>query len=556
MKKLLPDKCKFLIPLFFILAVFGLYFFNQGYYIGRNPYPSGDEPDYLVGAMKIKDYGGLSKIISYLTSGSFSESKKHPFYMLLLSFFADKSLDFFVYAKFFNFILGGLLLVASYFIMRRIFNSFAAVFYVLILALSELFLAETALVVPDNLMTLLILLGCYFYYLGFKSKSILQGKYWVLGSVFCGLAYLTKPNGIFLLASFIFSVIVILGKRTFKSKQFYLSLLAFLVIASPLLIRNYVLYKNPFYNNNVSLLWIENRQERRAPDFNQAPPTVFSYFAKKGVGNELKLYGENFVKMASNFSMLILFGEWQWRFSLSLLLLTVLSVILDKDKKRAKFLGVFFGFSYLFFAYNYKVSPHYRHIMPIMFIPVGFTSIIFGNIPFISLRSKKFLYNIALIMLAVIGLFLGYKKLYSEKRFSWKVFEGQIDVSEAHIQTKNWLVSNVKDLDTFVMGLDDNFMFSWYTDIKGKRVIQPYFDSFEKFSSFLINNEVHYVVLGGQTVNSFPEIYQNYFVKKSNSPDYLRRVVEPDRWVAVFSFPFGNEEHFKVLIYDVSLLWK
>jgi len=62
--------------------------------------------------------------------------------------------------------------------------------------------------------------------------------------------------------------------------------------------------------------------------------------------------------------------------------------------------------------------------------------------------------------------------------------------------------------------------------------------------------------LGGQTVNSFPEIYQNYFVKKSNSPDYLRRVVEPDRWVAVFSFPFGNEEHFKVLIYDVSLLWK
>ncbi|MFH1565747.1 MAG: glycosyltransferase family 39 protein [bacterium] len=558
MKKYLlkeANKYWFLAGIFFLLLVFVIYFFNQGYYIGRNPYPSGDEPDYLVGALNIKDYGGPSKIISYITSGSFTEVRKHPFYMFLLSFFAAKNLEFFVYAKFFNLILGGVLLAMSYFIIKRIFNPIAATFYVFILALNEMFLAETSLVVPDNLMVLLILMSCYFYYLGFKEKGGFQVKYWVLGSFFCGIAYLTKPNGIFLLLSFIFSVIFLLRKGLFKSKAFYLSIITFILVASPLLIRNFVLYKNPFYNNNVSLLWVENRQERRAPDFNQAPPTFFSYFAKKGVVNELKLYVENSVKMASNFSMLILFGEWRWRFSFSLLFLTILSMVLDKDKKRRLFFGVFFVFSYLFFAYNYKVSPHYRHIMPIIFIPVGFVSLLFGKIPFPK-RKRSLVPKLVLILLIVGGLFLGYRKLYIEERLTKKVFEGQVDINAAHIYTRNWLVSNIKDNEIYVMGLDDNFMFSWYTSIQGERIIQPYFSSFLEFSNFLSKNRVNYVVLGGQTVNSFPGIYADFFEKKKNSPDYLRRIADPDKWVVVFNFPFENEEHFKVLIYDVSFLWK
>ncbi|MFH1407836.1 MAG: glycosyltransferase family 39 protein [Patescibacteria group bacterium] len=556
MKKLSLNKYSFLIWAVFLLLIAVIYFFNQGYYIGRNPYPSGDEPDYLVGAMKIKEYGGPSKFISYLVSGSFLEARKHPLYMFLLSFFADKSLDFFVYSKFFNFILGGALLTMSYFIMKKMFNVFAAIFFVLILSLSELFLAETALVVPDNLMALLILLACYFYYLGFENVKNLRTKHWVLGSFFCGLAYLTKPNGIFLLVAFFLTALLLLRKRIFKSKSFFVAVSVFLLVTSPLLIRNFVLYKNPFYNNNVSLLWIENRQERRAPDFNQASPTILTYFAEKGVVNEIKLYAENSVKMASNFSMLILFGEWRWRFSFPLLFLAVFSMILDKKKKRALFFGVFFGISYLFFAYNYKVSPHYRHIMPIIFIPVGYVSLLFERAPFLSSRRKKLVYKIATIALVAGGLFFGYNKLYTEKRLSKEVFEGQVDISAVHIGTRNWLVSNMKDNKSYVMGLDDNFMFTWYTDIKGKRIIQPYFSSFEKFSKFLIQNKVNYVVLGGQTVNSFPEIYQDYFEKKKNSPDYLRRIATPEKWVMVFNFPFENEEHFKVLIYDVSVLWK
>jgi len=556
MKKLSLNKYSFLFSLVFILLVAVIYFFNQGYYIGRNPSPSGDEPDYLVGALKIKEYGGPAKILSYLISGSYTEARKHPFYMFLLSFFAIKDLAFFVYAKFFNLVIGGLLLVMSYFVMKRMFNSLAAVFFVFILALNEMFLSETSLIVPDNLMVLLVLLACYFYYLGFRSEEKLQIKYWILGSVFCGVTYLTKPNGIFLLAAFCITVLILLKRKIFKSRAFYLSIAAFLLMASPLLIRNFVLYKNPFYNNNVSLLWVENRQERRAPDFNQKPPTVFTYLAEKGVVNELKLYAENFVKIASNFSMLILFGKWQWRFSFSLLLLTALSILLDKNKKRSTFFGVFFLLSYIFFAYNYKVSPHFRHIMPIIFIPVGFISLLFERAPFLNGKQRFFVYRFSVVIIALFGLIFGYNKLYSEKRLTLRVFAGQVDVSEAHIRTRNWLVSNVADGESYVMGLDDNFMFTWYTDIKGKRTIQPYFGSFSEFSKFLAENKVRYLVLGGQTVNSFPEIYQDYFVKKKNSPDYLLRIASPEKWVIVFKFPFENEENFKVLIYDVSALWK
>ncbi len=555
----------FLIGLVILLLVLVVYFFNQGYYIGRNPFPSGDEPDYLVGAMKIDQYGGGSKFISYLVTGSYTESRKHPFYMFLLSFFESKGLEFFVYSKYFNFFTGAILLSLSFFALKRMFNYLASLYFVFILALNEQILSETSLVVPDNLMMLLVLLTCYFYYLGFEAKEKKRTYFWkkrtyfwVFGSIFSALTYLTKPNGIFLISSFCLASIILLKKSIFRSKSFYVAIITFLLIVSPLLVRNIKLYGNPFYNNNVSLLWIENRQVRRAPDFEQKPPSIKSYLSNKSVLEEVKLYGENFVKMASNLSMLVLYGNWRWRYSFPLFLLTILAILVDGKKNRKVFLGVFFAISYLFYAYNFRVSPHYRHLMPITFIPIGFISVFAKNFSDKFFRKYARVFYTALLGLVIgLGLYFSFNKLYYEERLTFRVFEGQVDIPEVHIAVRDWLTSNVNTGDIYVMGLDDNFTFMWYADIKGKRIIQPYFESFDEFSKFLIDNRVKYVVLGGQSVNSFPEIYENYFIRRKNTPDYIYKVNgDPVGWKQVYQHPYANERSFKALIYSVENLWR
>jgi len=540
----------------FLVLVSVVYFFNQGYFIGRNSFAKNDEPDYLEGALLIRDYGGPAKFISYLVSGTYAEARKHPLYMFMLSFFAKPDLSFFVEAKFFNFVLGGVLLVTSFFVMKGMFNTLAAVYFSLILSLNEFILTETSFVVPDNLMILLILLSAFFYYSGFKEESRKQLKYWVLGSVFCGLAYLTKPNGIFILGAFGLSSLVLYRKSILHLKNFYVALATFLLLVSPLLVRNVVLYRNPFYNNNATLLWIDNRQERRAPNFLENPPTFIEYFSHQSAVLELETFAVDSVKILSNFSMLVLFGEWRWRYSFLLILAALLAIALDKDKKRSIFLGIFFVFSYLFFSYNFKVSPHYRHVMPIIFIPVGFISLSvrrgLGRIR----NGGSLLYMCLVVSIALAGLALGFSKMYSEDRLNMHVFEGQVDLPAPYTITRQWLLDNVKPQDKFVIGLDDNYMFFWYTKTRGERIVQPYFLSMDDFQSYVKSGKVNYVVLGSQTVNSFPEIYGDYFQKMPGSGDYIKFIKTPLDWSLVLKYPYENNNNFRTLIYNVEGVWK
>jgi len=114
----------------------------------------------------------------------------------------------------------------------------------------------------------------------------------------------------------------------------------------------------------------------------------------------------------------------------------------------------------------------------------------------------------------------------------------------------------VKPQDKFVIGLDDNYMFFWYTKTRGERIVQPYFLSMDDFQSYVKSGKVNYVVLGSQTVNSFPEIYGDYFQKMPGSGDYIKFIKTPLDWSLVLKYPYENNNNFRTLIYNVEGVWK
>jgi len=97
---------------------------------------------------------------------------------------------------------------------------------------------------------------------------------------FAGLTYLTKGSGQLLLLCFLFSVVILYGRKILAKKKQILVFLAFyLAAASVLYIYNYKVYNAPLYNYNTShVAWFDSWEEHYAVN-RQSLPTM-SYYLK------------------------------------------------------------------------------------------------------------------------------------------------------------------------------------------------------------------------------------------------------------------------------------
>jgi len=103
----------------------------------------------------------------------------------------------------------------------------------------------------ESLLIALVLTSLYFFILAQEKKTLLY-----FSALFLGLAFLTKYTAIFVLPFYLVSIFV-KNKDWLKHKEFYLSLLLFLVVISPVLIYNVLLYKT-FGHFDLQLSYLFN----------------------------------------------------------------------------------------------------------------------------------------------------------------------------------------------------------------------------------------------------------------------------------------------------------
>ncbi len=203
-----------------------------------------------------------------------TDGNRHPLYPALISLFASRDLSYFTRAKLVSLAIGLVALLTVYLLGQRLYSSSVGLIAMFLLSINNEFRWASCSVLAEVLLVLLFLIAWYWAVQGFAES---QHRCFVWAGFCAGLAYLTKGTGLLLLFAFLASIVImaIVYKRIPAGRGTLSFLLTFVIVASILLVYNYRVYQNPFYNYNTThAMWLEEWEEYYSL---QSPPTALTY---------------------------------------------------------------------------------------------------------------------------------------------------------------------------------------------------------------------------------------------------------------------------------------
>jgi 4-amino-4-deoxy-L-arabinose transferase-like glycosyltransferase len=234
---------------------------------------------YLWDARQIHDRGGPPALVAMCFTGHYTRDFIMPLYVGLLSMLPCDSPQVFAWARLLTLVLGAAGITVAFIVAQRLFGSSAALLTAALMALNSAYLSYSTIVGCDILFVAFVLLAW------FAVARYLEGRSrfaWI--GLWVALAYLTKANGVFIAP-------VALGAAWFKergrilrSKQVWLGIAIFLLVASPILTRNILRFGSPFHNLNSRVLWVDSWNEMYGPDVQEHPPTLTRYLQRHTLG--------------------------------------------------------------------------------------------------------------------------------------------------------------------------------------------------------------------------------------------------------------------------------
>ncbi|HOO70724.1 MAG TPA: glycosyltransferase family 39 protein [Spirochaetota bacterium] len=225
----------------------GLYNLGQHLYIGET-----DTFPFIKYTLDLQATGSVAGFFASMFNGTFLPSNQHPLFPLLMSFFEPDGMNFFVNVKLLNFMLGYIFILLFFGVMYRETNPVAAFLGALLFIANDSFMLQATMVCCEPLLLVFVLFSFYFLI-----KGIDNNGYWVPAGLFTGLAYMTKASGLFIVFGFgLFLLFDVRLKfwKLLRNRYLWLFLGMFLLVSTPLLVRNTIAYGFPFHNFNVDRL--------------------------------------------------------------------------------------------------------------------------------------------------------------------------------------------------------------------------------------------------------------------------------------------------------------
>ena len=264
---------------------------------------SNDPAAFLRYAKEVQESGGVTTLLSQLFQGTYKEANQHPLFTALLSWGPT-----FSQGKLLSLAIGTVTLILVTLWTAHHWNLTIAAIVSVLLATNSAFCDTSALVTCEGLLTLFISLT----WLLLASTSLANSKpdselppvtsknaglYLATGTLL-GLAFLTKGTGpLFLLITLLWILTChFYGRRQqpsltapFPWKPLAMILLAWVLIASPLLTRNLRMFGNPIYNDNSYFLFLDQFED--LPQLAQritVGEAAEQYLAEHSVGDMLQ----------------------------------------------------------------------------------------------------------------------------------------------------------------------------------------------------------------------------------------------------------------------------
>lgn len=132
-----------------------------------------------------------------------------------------------------------LLIAATYFLAKTLFNPSAGVLAALFVSVHPMLTVFGLVPLVESLFAFLLVSAFVFF----------QREKFLASGILLGVAYLTKYNGMLAILSPIFYLLVWGGHG--KYRKLLLLLIGILLVTSPWLLRNYAMFGNPFHSSDV-----------------------------------------------------------------------------------------------------------------------------------------------------------------------------------------------------------------------------------------------------------------------------------------------------------------
>ncbi len=360
-------------------------------FLAANPEAVDDQLDYLTVATDIQRMGGPAELWGRLWTGTYLEANRHPLYTTALSFCPS-----FTIAKSFSTFLGGLALVILWWGARRCGNWLIGGIAAVLLATNGTFQDSSTMVACEMLLTCWVLLAWFavercvgadwkptnvqpstgrpadppsdFTKLSLAAPWVQSG----FVGLWLGLAYLTKASGLFLLVGFQIWSLLVPRLRPWS----WVALVVFLLVASPLLVRNARAFGDPLYSFNTRFLFADSFEQGLQRDFRgtwiEAREYLNSHSSRAIAQRALSGLGwEGFILLRSLGPAAM--GESRPLVGLVVLLFSVIGTIAT-DRRLVWAATIWTAIFYFFFAWYVPIAAGDRFLAPIVAVILFFSA--------------------------------------------------------------------------------------------------------------------------------------------------------------------------------------
>lgn len=479
-----------------------------------------DTTGYLGEALFIKNHGGIVNFINLCVTGLYKQANQHPLYILLLVPFASADISFFITAKLVSILFGLLSLITVFIIAKKMFGNIAASFAVLGFLLNSVFLEQTAIVASESLLILMSTLTIYFIIKGFENNRL-----WIIAGVCLGLAFLAKGSALFLIPGFVLSLLITYKLKFLSNKYVWLFAGSFLLISSPLLIRNIVVYKNPLFNvnNYIGLYgkdfiqtstyfvfnpeigashWRFDFQNDKSTILTKASSDPEDFFSR--IFTETKLFLDTLYGSAFRLSAL--------KRIVPLTLILFLLVGLWREKVHGKKVYIIVTIIFFLVALSF-LRPINRYLLPIL--PFLWIYISFGALSILDLIVKNFMRRhvkldinsfmpLVLLIIIIVSVFSAYRQSNMNNPLN------SVKYPPERLKILNWLRINLKEDEVYTMGPN----FNWQLE-RGTWVVPPIASmaNFPKAVDFIKRHDIDYIIIEKKYIE---------YLQKGTTTDYAK----------------------------------
>lgn len=496
--------------------ILSVYLFNVLIRINGYHHPFNDDYVYFDFAFQIKEKGGIFRFWQNYFAGNFP-GLWSSLYFFFITPFAERSADFFNYATYINLFFGILMILSIYICTKNLFGNIIAFITTFLISINPIILERSALLAPENMLVLFSILAVFFFLKGFE-----EAKYWVFGGIFSLLAFFSKPNGIFILAAFFLTILVILiikwkslGNRNLYLGICFLGFLLFLAFSNA--------------SNNIErlvfdpLTWTNTGRDltEYSPDKYGSYSSILD-FIRTDFWGFWKRIGLGILKEAHRYAVGFFVSiEWIYKGhyvgNLGYIIVPFYFFLLTKDKnfERKTFFIVFSAVAFLgnipLASVDRGTARYSIAVTPLFYFHISY---LFYNLV-LRVREKR---AISFKIIAIIFFVLTIVVNGIVYRDSFKKFSFFPDFEKEYQLTLDWLKENTKEGEVIVTESNSKLRFKWYipgiqeivavSTHNGKDI--PVVKMLDYFKSV----KAKYIVIDGKAFSSYNEGDYRYFFRK------------------------------------------